>query len=119
MGGIGKTELALQYALAKREGKEYQGGICWLEARDEDLATQLVNTYARIELNLNPPDDFNLEQRVKWVWSNWPNEGNILVILDDVTSYESIETFLPNDPKFKIIITTRLQSIAQELKELD
>ncbi|MEH2404479.1 hypothetical protein [Nostoc sp.] len=30
MGGIGKTELALQYALRHLVGKVYSGGVCWL-----------------------------------------------------------------------------------------
>ncbi|MGK7923736.1 MAG: hypothetical protein AB4290_00530, partial [Spirulina sp.] len=33
MGGIGKTELALQYALHYRK-VYYPGGVCWLPARD-------------------------------------------------------------------------------------
>ncbi|MGF1488191.1 MAG: tetratricopeptide repeat protein [Prochloraceae cyanobacterium] len=119
MGGIGKTELALQYALAKREENDYQSGICWLQARDQDLAAQLVK-YARIKLKLTLPEDFTLEQNIAFIWENWPNQGNILVVFDDVTSYESIKNFLPpNSPKFKIIITTRLQYIADEFKQLD
>ncbi|HEY9829589.1 MAG TPA: hypothetical protein V6D26_03360 [Stenomitos sp.] len=37
MGGVGKTELATQYALLHWLLLTYPGGICWLRARDEDV----------------------------------------------------------------------------------
>ena len=40
MGGIGKTELAVQYAL--QYGDKYSGGICWLQVRGADVGTQIV-----------------------------------------------------------------------------
>ncbi|WP_442946637.1 NB-ARC domain-containing protein [Nostoc sp. 'Lobaria pulmonaria (5183) cyanobiont'] len=41
MGGLGKTELALQYAMAHREN--YKGGICWLLAKARDVGIQVVS----------------------------------------------------------------------------
>ena len=38
MGGIGKTELALQYALKHLQLEDYPGGVCWLRA-SEDVVT--------------------------------------------------------------------------------
>jgi predicted ATPase len=43
MGGIGKTELALQYARYHYHQGTYPGGICWLQARDQDVASQIVS----------------------------------------------------------------------------
>ncbi|MEO0377671.1 MAG: tetratricopeptide repeat protein, partial [Cyanobacteria bacterium P01_A01_bin.17] len=37
MGGVGKTELALQYALSYKP--QYTGGILWLQARGVDIGT--------------------------------------------------------------------------------
>jgi hypothetical protein len=54
MGGVGKTELALQYALKYQSA--YPAGICWLSARSVDVGTQIVQ-FGRSLLNLNPPDD--------------------------------------------------------------
>jgi hypothetical protein len=43
MGGIGKSELALRYALASLEAGTYSDGILWIEGRGADLGTQIVD----------------------------------------------------------------------------
>ncbi|WP_375506500.1 NB-ARC domain-containing protein [uncultured Nostoc sp.] len=108
MGGLGKTELALQYAMAHRE--IYKGGICWLLARAEDVSIQIVQ-FARTHLDLNPPQylDVDLPSQVKYCWQQW-REGDVLVVLDDLNDYSKVETYLPPQlPRFKVLITTRLQ----------
>lgn len=52
MGGVGKTELALQYAIAHRN--VYSGGICWVKAREQNVAAQIVG-FATVHLGLNLP----------------------------------------------------------------
>lgn len=117
MGGIGKTELALQYARKYRQ--EYQGGICWLSARDADVGLEIVN-FARVHFDVNPPDDLPLEDRVRYCWHHWPIEGDILTILDDVTDYNRIKPFLPPDNRrFKIVITTRSQRLSYAFENLN
>ncbi len=117
MGGIGKTELALQYALRYWQ-QHYQGGVCWLQARDREIGTQIIN-YGRVQLKLNLPEDLELQDQVAYCWRNWKPEGDILVVLDDVTSYQAIKPYLPpNDERFKVIVTTRLQKIAQAFEQL-
>ena len=107
MGGIGKTELALQYALSHCQITTYSGGICWIKAR-EDIGIQIVS-FARTWLNLNPPDDMNLNETVAFCWQNW-HEGKVLIILDDVQDYKSIQPYLPPaKPRFKVLLTTRLR----------
>ena len=43
MGGVGKTELATQYA--RQHEADYPGGICWLNARDTNLAAEIIQFY--------------------------------------------------------------------------
>uniref|UniRef100_UPI002580C47D tetratricopeptide repeat protein n=1 Tax=Candidatus Cyanaurora vandensis TaxID=2714958 RepID=UPI002580C47D len=108
MGGIGKTELAIQYAIKHTTAPQldYPGGVCWLLARGRDVGEQVVD-FARSLLAINPPENLSLEGRVKHCWGNWP-EGKTLIILDDVTDYKSIKPYLPpvNTP-FRVLITTR------------
>jgi tetratricopeptide (TPR) repeat protein len=108
MGGVGKTELAIQYSLLNLQLKAYPGGICWIRAREQDIGLQIVN-FARTDLDLNPPDDLELPDRVRWCWKRW-REGNALIVLDDVKDYSDIKPYLPPQPsQFKVLITTRLK----------
>ena len=107
MGGIGKTELAWQYADRQRQTETYRGGICWLEAREE-LGTQIV-LFARSCMKLDVPLDREIQEQVRWCWQNW-DVGDVLIVLDDVQDYQDVEPFLPHyEPRFKVLLTTRLQ----------
>ncbi|MBE9137462.1 hypothetical protein IQ254_09600 [Nodosilinea sp. LEGE 07088] len=107
MGGVGKTELSLQYALSNQQN--YLGGICWIEAREQNISNQII-TFAESNLCLELPEkkEGHLEQ-VQWCWQNWP-KGNTLVIFNDVTSYARIKPYLPPaGTGFHILLTTRLR----------
>jgi tetratricopeptide (TPR) repeat protein len=104
MGGVGKTELALRYALLQREF--YSGGICWCGVKSGDVGFQVVQ-FARIHLELNPLTDLDLIGQVKYCWQRW-REGNVLLVLDDVTIYKEIQPYLPpSSTRFKVLMTTR------------
>jgi len=106
MGGVGKTELAIQYARAFKAA--YPAGICWLLAREMNIGTQIVG-YALVQLGLRVPDGIELPDQVRFCWRNWP-EGNALIVLDDVTKYPDVEPYLPpENPRFKVLLTTRLK----------
>ncbi len=108
MGGVGKTELATQYALLHWLLLTYPGGICWLRARDEDIGIQLVR-FAEAKLGLKPPEDWDLPSQVEFCLSRWC-DGDVLLVLDDVNDYSRVEPYLPPQPsQFKVLITTRLQ----------
>ncbi|EHJ14854.1 NB-ARC domain-containing protein, partial [Crocosphaera watsonii] len=107
MGGVGKTELALQYAL--RYQQKYQGGICWVEANrsNSDVSGQIIS-FAQSSVNVIIPDHLNtLKERLQYCWSHW-QEGNVLVIFDNVENYKNIKNSLPTkNEKFKVIVTSR------------
>jgi hypothetical protein len=106
MGGVGKTELAIQYAKAFKAA--YPAGICWLLAREMNIGTQIVG-YALVQLGLRVPDGIELPDQVRFCWRNWP-EGDALIVLDDVTNYPEVEPYLPpENPRFKVLLTTRLK----------
>ena len=121
MGGVGKTELALQYALKYQQ--IYPAGICWFSSRGVDVGTQIVK-FGRSFLDLNPPEDLELLDQVKFCWGHWQS-GEVLLVFDDVTDYGAIKPYLPPStaPSFKVLITTRLRlgaSVNQlELEVLD
>jgi tetratricopeptide (TPR) repeat protein len=112
MGGVGKTELALQYAIQQRE--RYNGGLCWLLPKTGDVGIQVVQ-FARMQLDLKPPEDFDILAQVQYCWRRW-REGDVLLVLDDVSDYEEVKSYLQSLPsRFKVLMTTRqkLGRIAQ------
>ena len=115
MGGIGKTELALQYALIRKQ--TYPGGICWLRAKGLNVGTQIVQ-FGRSRLQLQPPEDLDLTGQVGFCWTHWA-AGEVLVILDDVTDYKAIKPYLPPaESRFKVLMTTRLR-LGKSVKQLE
>ncbi len=122
MGGIGKTELALQYALADRdkdlEECSYKSGICWVNVSDQgNVGTQILN-FSKDYLKLSILEEGELEDRVKHCWQLWSQKDS-LIIFDDVRDYEQIYDFLPpQEKRFKIIITTRKKDLAESINFL-
>src|SRR5262249_1443588 len=114
MGGIGKTELALQYAQEHWRQGTYAGGVCWLQARQVeldahfslDVGTQIVQ-FAQSRLQLYPPDALDLPAQVAFCWQQW-RAGDVLFVFDDVPDFAGMQPYLPPpDPRFKVVITTR------------
>ncbi|MBD2341426.1 tetratricopeptide repeat protein, partial [Calothrix sp. FACHB-156] len=108
MGGVGKTELAIQYSLLHLQLHSYPGGICWLRAREEDIGSQIIQ-FTTTDLGKEPPKDLELPEQVRWCWQNW-QQGHTLIVFDDVKNYSHIQPYLPPQPsQFKVLITTRLK----------
>ena len=108
MGGLGKTELAIQYSLKHFKLNNYPGGICWVNTREQDIDSQIVN-FVRKKLELKLPENLELSEKLDWCWQHW-QPGTTLIILDDVKSYSNIQPYLPpKASQFKVLITTRLK----------
>ncbi|NEQ47559.1 MAG: transcriptional regulator [Leptolyngbya sp. SIOISBB] len=108
MGGVGKTELAIQYS--QRYASLYEGGICWLHAREFNVGTQIVG-FTQSYLNLKIPEGLEFSTQVAFCWRNW-EKGNVLLVFDDVVNYrQDVEPYLPpsSSSRFKVLITTRLK----------
>lgn len=113
MGGVGKTELAIQYAI--QHLADYPGGVCWIPAKYPDVGIELVS-FARSHFSLNPPDDWDFKTKVNFCWQNW-QPGEVLLLIDDVTNYEEIQPYLPPaiQPRFKVLMTTRIQRLGKSI----
>ncbi|NMF58243.1 tetratricopeptide repeat protein [Pseudanabaena yagii] len=109
MGGIGKSELALQYGL--RHLQDYGGGIFWLRANEGNLPTQLQD-FVVVQLGEKMPDGLDSGEKLAgycWARLGKSLKGQMLVILDDVKDYAKVEPFLPPlDGNFRVLATTRL-----------
>lgn len=108
IAGVGKTELAIQYAKANLN--HYTGGICWFLARS-DLGVQIVE-FARLHFpNFMIPDKLTPTAQVQYCWQHWtPLQGEVLLLIDNVTNYPQIQPYLPPpSSRFKVLITTEQQ----------
>jgi hypothetical protein len=104
-GGLGKTELAIQYSWRYLE--EYPGGCCWLNPQGTDIGTQLVD-FAIVNFpDFNLPNGLSLAGQVAYCWKKW-QPGKVLLVFDDVKDFKQIQPYLPSfGSRFKVLITTR------------
>ncbi len=123
MDGIGKTELALRYALNHLERATYPAGICWLRVQETNVGTASVGPeivdFARVCFGLTPPDGLALSAQVRFCWQHWP-AGEVLVVFDDVVAYKQVQPFLPpRERRFKLLFTTPQHFLMVQELQLD
>jgi tetratricopeptide (TPR) repeat protein len=104
MGGIGKSELALQYAY-RHVRSTYPGGVMWLKAR-EDIGLQILD-WARLYANLVPPENYQIAEQIEWCWRQW-RDAATLIVFDDVQQSADIKPFLPPpSSQFRTLLASR------------
>jgi Tetratricopeptide repeat/NB-ARC domain len=104
MGGIGKSELALQYVY-RHVQSTYPGGVMWLKAR-EDIGLQILD-WARLYANLVSPENYKIAEQIKLCWRQWWNAAT-LIVFDDVQQYAAIDPFLPPpSSQFRTLLASR------------
>ena len=130
LGGIGKTQLAVEYI---RRHKEKYTAIFWLNANDEDslrlsfrnLAQQVLQHHPSTNMLASVDINQNLDQVVNAVkaWLEIPKNMRWLMIFDNYDNPKNpnnldlsaidIRQFLPRSDHGSIIITTRSSQVSQ------
>ena len=115
LGGIGKTQIALEYAY--RHALEYSG-VFWISAEAEE---QIIASFLRIAEVLGLPERENKDQqRVVVAVQRWlSTHGQWLVIWDNVEDLSLLDLFLPAARSGAILITTRCQILGTLAQGLD
>ncbi|MBD2281618.1 tetratricopeptide repeat protein [Anabaena cylindrica FACHB-170] len=112
MGGIGKTELATQYA--RRYQANYDG-VAWFNDRANNLAAGILESF--IGLGLEIPQELGgrlltLKEQIAWCWLQYAESLlPILIIFDDVTDLANLREVIPTDNRFRVLVTTRLRNL--------
>ncbi len=115
LGGIGKTQIASEYAYRYRD--HYQA-LFWIDASSRDaLNTEFMLLAGLLNLSEQQETDQDIVIRAvkRWlsVHSNW------LLILDNVDDPEMIISFLPTNVTGDVLITTRLQALGTVAQSIE
>ncbi|TVQ52862.1 MAG: tetratricopeptide repeat protein [Spirulina sp. DLM2.Bin59] len=109
MGGLGKTELAWQWANQQYEAGNFPGGVVWLDMAAGNPGEQLI-LFCQTELGADIPKELpTLEDRIAYCWQHWPQAGAVLVVLDDVVRNRDrakLAMFRPGG-RFRMLWTTQ------------
>ncbi|MEM1280061.1 MAG: tetratricopeptide repeat protein [Cyanobacteria bacterium P01_H01_bin.152] len=110
LGGIGKTQTAVEYAYRYRDDYRY---VFWVRA---DTELELTNSYVNIAQTLNLPlkDAENQDETVQSVRVWLARETGWLLIFDNSDRPERVQPFLPREITGHILVTSR----AQDLQDL-
>ncbi|WP_422774309.1 FxSxx-COOH system tetratricopeptide repeat protein [Plantactinospora sp. WMMC1484] len=104
MGGVGKSQIALEYAHRFRTAYDL---VFWIEADPRIfIDTQLIELGERMSL----PDQANVPAAIRQVLDTLVRGDRYprwLLVFDNVADYQEIEEFLPQGGRGHIIITAR------------
>jgi tetratricopeptide (TPR) repeat protein len=107
LGGIGKTQTAIEYAY--RHVHDYTA-VFWIEA---ETTERLVTSFVTLAETLNLPERQESEkpQVVSAVLRWLKMHQGWLLIFDNVEDLEIVRSFVPTVPHGSILFTTRLQAV--------
>lgn len=103
LGGIGKTEIVIEYAYLYRS--QY-GAVFWMNAASRETLFADFTTIANL-LHIPVPDERDQEAIVKTVNSHVAAHADYLLIFDNADDLSLLDNFMPLDYLCHILITTR------------
>ncbi len=115
MGGLGKTELAWQWASREHRAGRFPGGVVWLDVAAGNPGEQLIlfcqSEFGKDNENL-VPELPTIAGRVAYCWQHWAEwqSGDALVVFDDVSrdrDAAKIKGLQPSGEQFRTLWTTR------------
>jgi tetratricopeptide (TPR) repeat protein len=116
LGGVGKTQLALEYSY--RYASDYEG-VWWLHAEEPVI---LARDYAELAPHLGVAVVPDQGQVIRGVHEKLQQRQRILLIFDNATEPSTLKPYLPVSPGRQVIVTTRAQTWpgaeAQDVHEL-
>ena len=106
LGGIGKTQLAVEYG--HRYGPRYPGGVFWLDMEDEEaIASQVAACGGPQGMDLPAFDALSLEEQVARVKKEWEKATPRLVVFDNVDDSRVVDEWRPVTGGCRVLITSR------------
>lgn len=105
-GGIGKTQLASEFAHAHRD--DFLGGVFWLNmAQPETVASQVAAAGGPGGLDLPGWGTLDLQARVAAIQRAWNEPVRRLLVLDNLEEPGLLEAWRPTSGGTRVLVTTR------------
>jgi len=106
LGGIGKTQLAVEYA--HRYGPRYWGGVFWLDMEDEEaIASQVAACGGPEGMDFPGFESLSQEEQVARVKKEWKKATPRLLIFDNVDDANVVDEWRPVTGGCRVLITSR------------
>ncbi len=107
LGGIGKTQTAVEYAYRSRDSYPF---VLWVQANDHE--TLLLNFVALARLLNLPERDAQEQQMVVHALKRWfETHSGWLLIFDNADDLAMVRDYLPEGTKGHTLLTTRAQAM--------
>ena len=107
MPGIGKTQLAVEFAW--RYGSYFPDGVFWLNFEDSShVLTEVAECGKKKHLNLPNFDGVPLTEQVNRVLNEWAQEKSRLLIFDNCEDEELFEEWQIKAGECRILVTSRI-----------
>jgi tetratricopeptide (TPR) repeat protein len=106
LGGIGKTQLALRYALLHAD--EFDA-VLWVDAAGDDITPAFAALDKTLRLSI--PSTATVDERATAVREALEAGGRKLLVLDNVDHFKAIKAHLPRRGPTRVLMTTRLPDL--------
>ncbi len=115
LGGIGKTQLAAEFA--HRYGQYFLGGVYWFNFEQaETIPAEVARSGGTEGMALQPGwDTLSQEQQVRLVQHAWQSDLPRLLVFDNCESQEVLEHWLPTTGGCRVLVTSRVQNWPRSL----
>src|SRR2546427_4687927 len=115
LGGIGKTQTAVEYAYRSRDSYPF---VLWVQANPSE--TLLLNFVALARLLNLPERDAREQQMVVHALKQWfETHTNWLLIFDNADDLAMVRDYLPEGTKGHTLLTTRAQAMGGLARKIE
>lgn len=106
LGGLGKTQLAIEYAYRYRD--EYPNGVIWINA-DQDIDAQLIDIAEKARW-IAPESDH--KYKIQIAQQRIRSYSECLIVFDNLDDRAAIEAYLPEpEANPHILVTSRVDHV--------
>ncbi len=106
LGGIGKTQLAVEYAY--RYAHRYPGGVFWLNCEFPAAVASEIAACGETMKLYGRDDQIQLTRKIQTVLARWRQDSRQrLLVFDNCEDEQVLREWLPHEPHIHVLVTSR------------